>query len=157
MYKTFFRTLLCVVTLTIGAAWLRAGDLNDDLKLLESEKGNNASKPAAKFGPSATTAKDPVELALAIPRKFHIKYDDLRQDQKKAYDAMKKRYGPKLKDAIQKVKDTAEADKAKAAKEVRSLRHEVSQRIIAILSQPDPTAKLARPRVQNRRYGRYYY
>ena len=158
MYKGFSWMVLFLVTLSIGAAWSLAGDLNDDLtKLLEPDKGDNASKPAVKPSAAPMTTKDPVELALAIPKKFHIKYDQLRKDQKTAYDKMKKQYAPKLKDAMQKVQDAAEADKSMAIKEVKTLKKAVRKKIVAILNQRDPTIKSVRKQSVNPRYSRYPY
>jgi hypothetical protein len=56
---------------------------------------------------------------------------------------------------MDKVKEAAEADKSKAAKEVSSMRTDVTGKIVAILSKPDPNAK--KPKAVRGRNGQVYY
>ena len=92
MVKNLSRTLLFLGALVMGMASSLAADPGDDPSN-NSDSGDKAAKPAAKPA-AAVKAKDPVELALAIPKKYHVTYDQLRKDQKTAYDAMKKQFAP---------------------------------------------------------------
>ena len=53
------------------------------------------------------------------------------------------------------MKDATDEGKGKAAKNLRSLKKQVSDKIVAILNQPDPTVKSVK-QPQYRRNGRYY-
>jgi len=81
-------------------------------------------------------AKDPLKDAFKLPRRAV-----LRPDQQTALDGLKQQWEPQLREALDKVATAPdEREKLKAAKEVKKIRDQLQQAILAICIAPPPGA-----------------
>ena len=126
MRRKMVRILLLMVLLAIAAS------------------GLHAEGAAKKKADGALKKKDPVEDAFKLPD--HLKVEQLSAKQQQAYNQLKEKMTPKLRETLDKVSQAAnQKDKDAAAGEVLKLRKEIKADIQKILAQRDPDANNSQP------------
>jgi hypothetical protein len=136
-WNIFF--LWCAVSAVCGNVPSQAGEAGSDSSQPKSSAIAQEQGDTAKAGKkvnsdtnSATLTKDPIELAFVLPYNVH-----LNGNQSKAYEDLKKKYEPLLREALDKMAGAStEAEKDKYARQAQHIHAEIRDKIDAILQAP---------------------